>query len=219
MAIRTEQIEGLPFFMGLSKKDLKEVTSNVTFSLRHHKKGGCITEEGNVCNMLVFLIEGWMEIDTYNDPHTYHLKETVQAPQLLEPEKLFGMNQQYTSTYRAVTPCETIAISKEDVVHLFTQYQIIRMNLLNIICRRTQLLERQPWQTRSRNLKERIAMFVRQHSRYPAGKKQLYIRMTDLSVELNDSRLHVSEALNALAEEDRIILKRGIIEIPALQLL
>jgi DNA-binding GntR family transcriptional regulator len=43
--------------------------------------------------------------------------------------------------------------------------------------------------------------------------------MKKLAFHLGCSRLEVSNALNALADQERLILKRGIIEIPALQLL
>jgi hypothetical protein len=43
--------------------------------------------------------------------------------------------------------------------------------------------------------------------------------MVQLAKEVGYARLEISKALNALADAERIILKRGIIEIPALQLL
>ena len=52
-----------------------------------------------------------------------------------------------------------------------------------------------------------------------AVSDSLVPRTVAAAKELGYGRLEISKALNALAEAERIILKRGIIEIPALQLL
>ena len=43
--------------------------------------------------------------------------------------------------------------------------------------------------------------------------------MVQLAEETNYTRLEISQALNAMEKEEKIILKRGIIEVPMLQLL
>ena len=43
--------------------------------------------------------------------------------------------------------------------------------------------------------------------------------MRQLATELNLSRLEVSIALNELQQQEKLILRRGIIEVPALQIL
>lgn len=203
----------------MSQRQIEEIAHETHFNLHHHKKGTTIIDAGVVCDSLVIVTEGWIEIDTFADNNSYHLTEIVQAPQNIEPDKLFGLSPCYHSTYRAYTSCESITIPKESLNTIYTQSVIARLNLMNAICRRAQQLERQPWKIAPDDLKERIARFIKNHSHYPAGKKTLYIKMKQLAMELNASRLDVSIALNIMAEEEKIILKRGIIEVPALQLL
>ena len=50
-------------------------------------------------------------------------------------------------------------------------------------------------------------------------KKSLKIKMERLAHELNDSRLDVSKALNKMESENLVILHRGLVEIPAFELL
>ena len=219
MQLNHKDLLGIPLFLGLSEKDLMDIACNTRFNLRHHKKGSTIVEEGDTCNSLISIIEGWMEIDTYSDNKAYHLKEIVQATQTLEPDKLFGISPRYHSIYRAYTTCESISIMKEELTQIFNNYSIVRLNYLNLICRRTQQLERQPWQPKPTTLTDRIATFIKQRSMYPAGRKVLHIKMTQLAEELNVSRLDISNALNEMNRTDKIIQRRGMIEVPALQLL
>lgn len=219
MQINHKKIAGLPLFLGLSEKQLIDIAKAIRFNFRHHKKGSIIVEEGTACSSLICIVDGWIEIDTYSVNRSYYLEELVQAVQVVEPDKLFGISPHYHSTYKAYATCESISISKEDLTQIIEQYMIVRLNFLNMICRRTQQLEQQPWLPRNPELTDRIVMFIKHHSRYPAGKKVLHIKMAQLANELNVSRLDISNALNALNEAEKIIQRRGMIDIPALQLL
>ena len=57
------------------------------------------------------------------------------------------------------------------------------------------------------------------HCIYPAGPKTFYILMNRLADEVGDSRLDVSRSLNDMQRRGVLILHRGRIEIPSLELL
>jgi CRP-like cAMP-binding protein len=209
----------LPLFIGLTKTELEEIVREYHFNLGHQKKGSVIVDENEVCQSLIFVVDGWVEVCTYNDPRVYRVVETMQTPMMIEPDKMFGLTQRYHSSYVAQTACDTIALPKEELMHMMERYLIVKLNMLNMLCRKIQVLERQPWRQRTIDLKARVIMFFREHVQYQAGKKIFYIKMTQLAMEVNDSRLNVSIVLNELERDERIILKRGIIEIPALQIL
>ena len=67
------------------------------------------------------------------------------------------------------------------------------------------------------SLEDRIVRFFVQHCIYPAGPKVFHILMNRLADELNDSRLDVSRALNALQREGKIVLRRGRVIIPLME--
>ena len=219
MILNATQISSVPIFIGLTNADLDKIATEAHFDMRHYKKGSVIVSEYEKCESLLFITRGWVETDTYSDSRSYHIKELAQGPLVVEPEKLFGMTQHFRANYTAYTACTIISIPKAQLLQLLEQYVIVRMNLLNIVCRKTQLLESQPWQRRGSDARERIKMFIQHHSHTPTGKKTLYIKMVQLAEETNYTRLEISQALNAMEKEEKIILKRGIIEVPMLQLL
>lgn len=219
MIVRREILATLPLFLGLNKTELNAISKSVQIRLRHHKKNSIIAEEGTLCNDLMLIYSGWVESDTQNASRAYLFKEITEAPQMLEPDKMFGINTRYTSTYRAVTACDSILVSKEYLMQLIEQHFIIRLNMLNSICRNTQLYEGKLWKATAPDTEQLIIQFIKQHSRYPAGRKLLFITMNQLATEINDNRLNVSNALKSLADKEQIILRRGIVEVPALQLL
>jgi CRP-like cAMP-binding protein len=217
--MQKEIIAQLPIFMGLSEKEIAEIASNVPFAQHHHKKGATIIDAESVCNELIIVTSGTMDCETESDDNSYRLVENLHAIHTLEPDKLYGLEQRYRSAYRATSPCESIAIAKEKFHELIDKYLIVRLNYMNMICRKAQKLEHNPWKACSSDMKQRIAKFVKDRSQHPAGSKKLFITMVRLANEMGCSRLEISAALNELADLERIILKRGIIEIPALQLL
>lgn len=214
MIIKTENI---PLFTGMTQPEMDEVTKDL--KIHHHKRGSVIVERGTECVSLVILVDGWIEAETTSYSGSYRMVEAIQAPQILEPDKLFGISHSYHTTYRAINGCESIVIPKTKIMSLFEKHLVVRLNMLNIICRRAQIMERLPWSHTPQDVIGQIVQFVKKRCLYPAGKKTLYITMKQLAEELNINRDTVSEALNTLADKERIILKRGKIEIPALQLL
>lgn len=59
--------------------------------------------------------------------------------------------------------------------------------------------------------------FILQHIQYPAGEKSLTVRMVDLADILNDTRINVSQSLNRMQNEGKLMLKRKEIIIPSIE--
>lgn len=219
MAIQAKYIQGMPLFLGLTLSQLQEVANIGHINRRFVKRSVMIAEEGKPCTDLTMVLSGKVEVTTYSNNRAYRLVEYVDGPCVIEPEKLFGITTRYQATYQTHTACVTITIPKETLNIFFEKFMIIRLNLLNLICKRAQQLERRLWHIPGNTLEERIASFIKQKVLTPAGKKILYIKMTTLAEELNSSRLEISEALGAMEDKEKIIHKRGIIEVPEIQLL
>ena len=143
--------------------------------------------------------------------------EQMEAPIILQPEVVFGYTQRYTHTYIAETDANFIIVGKDEILRLSEDFLVFRLNLLNIFATQTQKTSRLLWQHVPDSLEDRIVRFFAQHCIYPAGPKVFHILMNRLADELNDSRLDVSRALNALQREGKIVLHRGRVEIPQME--
>ena len=174
-------------------------------------------KDGDICTHLYFLINGSVRVESFSDDHAYRVVEPMQAPYILQPEAVFGYNQRYTHTFTAMSDTSFITIDKEEVVRLSEDFLVFRLNLLNIYATQTQKLNRQPWRQCPQSLRERLVRFFVQHCVYPAGAKTFHILMNRLAAELNESRLEISRALNAMQNDGLLTLHRGRIEIPSLE--
>ena len=204
-------------FQGLSRTELLQMAGNTKFGFRKEDAGVTVAREGDDCRQLLFLVSGTMQLTTRCDDGSWRLTERLTAPWLLQPEALFGVAPRYTGTCVTLEPCHFITLSKDEVLRLTDDFLIIRLNLFNLLATMAQKRARLPWRRVTPSLASRFIRFVMDHCAYPAGPKTLYILMTRLADDLNDSRLDVSRMLNALQREGLVELHRGRIVIPSLE--
>ena len=206
-----------PLFQGLSRSELLQMAGNTKFGFLKMEAGKTLFREGSVCNQLYFLVSGVLSQSTQSDDHGYTVVEQLVAPWLIQPEVLFGVSTRFSSSVSTLEECHFITLSKDEVMRLLDDFLIIRLNLLNIYSTLSQRRRHLQWRRTPQTLCERIVRFFLDHSAYPAGEKDFHILMRRLASEVNDSRLNVSEQLNAMQAEGLLQLHRGRIVIPSLE--
>ena len=212
-----EKLLLFPLFQGMSRDDLEQVAGHTRFGFSKMNSGSIVVAEGDDCRQLYFLINGSLRVETASDDRGYMVVEQLEAPVILQPEVIFGYTQRYTHTYISQTDTNFIIVGKDEVLRLSEDFLVFRLNLLNMFATQTQKTARLLWQHVPDSLENRIVHFFAQHCLYPAGPKVFHILMNRLASELNDSRLNVSRALNALQHEGKIVLRRGRVEIPLME--
>lgn len=212
-----EKLILFPLFQGMSRDDLEQVAGHTRFGFSKFAPGATIVAEGDDCRQLYFLVSGTLRVETMSDDRGYTVVEQQEAPVILQPEVVFGYTQRYSHTYIAQTDASFITVGKDEVLRLSEDFLVFRLNLLNMFATQTQKSSRLLWQHVPTSLEDRIVRFFAQHCIYPAGPKVFHILMNRLADELNDSRLDVSRALNALQREGKIVLRRGRVIIPLME--
>lgn len=212
-----ERLLELPLFQGMSRNDLGEAVSLIKFRQLDYSKNKTVISEGDVCDRLFFLVKGTVLITGYSDDKGYSITEQLSAPDVFQPERMFGLTQRHTVTMLTVTECSFICVSKPDIMVLSNNYEIFRLNFLNIICTRLQRLIRVPWQTKPQTIRRKIFKFISSKCLRPAGEKIIAIKMERLATEISESRLNVSQELNVMDAEGLISLRRGKIYVKALE--
>lgn len=212
-----ERLLELPLFQGMSRNDLEQIISATKFRQLDYGKNKIVANDGDVCNKFFFLIEGTISATGHSDDNGYSITELVQSPEVLQPERIFGLTQRYTKTFKTVTDCTFISLCKMEALELASKYEIFRLNLLNIVCTKSQRLTRSPWRVQPKDIRHKIARFVETRCVRPAGEKIIKIKMERLGNEINESRLNTSHELNAMEAEGILTLRRGEIHIHALE--
>ena len=206
-----------PLFQGMSHADLMEVVGHTKLGFSKLPAGKWLVKEGEACTHLIFLTHGTLQCETLSDDHSCQVVEHLSAPYVLQPDHLFGLSQQYTTSFKAETPCNFITIEKQEVLLLMETQLVFRLNTVNILAAEAQRLRRRFWRSAPRSLRERVVRFFFSRCQYPAGSKTFLVLMKQIAQELNDSRLDVSVVLNQMQAEGLLTLHRGRIEIPMIE--
>lgn len=207
----------LPLFLGMSRNDLRQAAGTTKFDFHKVPAGEVIVKEGAKCQHLFFLLTGDIDVFTDADDHGYRIEEDITAPEIFQTERIFGLNQHFTHTYIAKNDCSIMRIEKQEMLKLSETFEIFRINIFNLISAQAQKLSKKTFKVPPKTLEERIIRFFESRCIRPAGEKIIYIKMTRIAEEVNDSRLDVSRALNRLKNEGLLQLQRGKVLIPALE--
>ena len=207
----------LPLFLGMSRSDIADVVSQTKFGFMRFGRSKTIISEGDVCDSIYILINGTISTTSRADDNSYSLTETIHAPTVIQPERIFGLTQRYSLTVVALSACNFIRLSKTEILRLSEQYEIFRLNLLNIISTQGQRIARLPWHPKPKDIHSKIIRFFISHCQRPVGTKSFNIKMETLATEIGESRLNVSRELNRMHDTGLIQITRGIIHIPAIE--
>lgn len=207
----------LPLFQGLCHEDFTSILDKVKLHFIKHKAGETIIESDTPCTQLCFLLKGEVSIVTNSKEDIYTVIEQMEAPYLIEPHSLFGMNTNYNSSYIAYTEVHTVSISKAFVLSDLFKYEIFRLNYMNIVSNRAQNLYSRLWEEPIQDLKSKIIRFFLLHCEKTQGEKIFKVKMDDLARYLDDTRLNTSKALNELQDSGLLELRRKEILIPDAQ--
>ena len=204
-----ENLLRLPYFQGMSKKELTAILDKVKLEFSRHQDGEKIIRQEEKCNKFVILIQGKLlaKHQTHNNPYT--LTEEIEAPYAIEPYSLFGSETHYSRSYTSLGDSSLLSIDKSYFYSDFLIHSIFTMNFLNLISRRVQLQNSLAWQDAPSELEGQIARFVAVRSETLSGDKKLKIKMEQLASQLGTTRINISRALNKLQEEGLATLNRG----------
>lgn len=207
----------LPFFQGIDRDELEAMASKIRFDFQKYDEGAWIARENDRCATLTLVMTGSVEAEAISADHSYSLREQIDAPCAIEPERIFGLRQHLARGYRATTPCNVLRLQKDDVLRLCAQSLVFELNVLNTISTSGQRAGSAFWRTPPTTIPRKIATFVAHRSLRPAGPKTLSIRLTDLGSAIGESRLNVSRSLHGLEAQGLVALARQTIIIHRLE--
>jgi CRP-like cAMP-binding protein len=212
-----EQLLQFTLFQGMSRAELMEVVGHTKLGFSKLPAERWLVKEGVPCTQLYLLTSGSLKVETVSDDHKCRVVETVKAPYIVQPERLFGLSQQFSSSFKTQSACNFITLDKQEVLLLLDTQLVFRLNLLNLLAAEAQRLRHSFWRPAPQSLRSMLVRFFFSRCIYPAGAKTFYVLMNQLAAELNDSRLDVSRALNGMEADGLLTLHRGRIEIPMLE--
>lgn len=212
-----EKLLKLPLFQGLGSSEMSWIIEKIKFDFSKHAAGDVIIKQDSACNSVYFVLDGEVNMVTVSPDNDFTFYERISSPSVLQPEVLFGPRTRYTHSFVAVDQVGILCISKSEFWESLLQYEVFRMNYINMISAEAQNANRLLWLPANGSIRQRIIHFFAMHCWRPSGYKTVKIKMEALANQLCETRVNVSKELNELQDEGAIVLKRSIIVIPKME--
>lgn len=207
----------LPLFQGIGRGEFFEIAERIRIGFQKVPAGEVLVRQDDSCAQLHFVLKGELCARHLSGNKHYVLSEWFDMPMVVQPENLFGFRTRFTHTFQAVTALHILKIEKAAVRDILFYYPTFRINYLNMVSTQVQQAGRNAWKRWPSDLESRFVHFLILRCARPAGRKELKIKMSQLSEELLATRLNVSRMLNLLQDRKLIVLHRERIEIPSFE--
>ena len=210
-----ELLTKLPLLQGLRGKELAHMESVIGMEVNEvpsmRKPLIC---QNDPCTHLIFLTTGKLMRQYESDDGLYTTKSIVQAPALVEPHNLYGLDCRFRCSYTPLQDVSFITVKKKDVMQHLMKADIFRINYFNLLSSIIQKKDDLLQPVQHHTVKQKIIQFLRRQFADCEGRAEIYIKMTVLADYISETRLNTSRALNELEEAKIVELKRSLIVIP-----
>ena len=215
-----ERLQELPLLMGLSKRELMSIVERIDFDFRKHEEGTVLAARGDRADRALFVLGGTVVAELNEAERGFLLTEWIgDGPTVIEPQNLWGLKQHFTRSYSLESEGSTCSISKAQLSWLISNYEIVKTNILSLVCNNLQIstrLMREQWPD---NTEKRMFYVLSRFCLTQTGHKRLHIKMQTLANLTGDARLSVSQVLNDWQRRGFATITRGVVDIPEFEIL
>lgn len=124
----------LPLLKGASQTKLAEMVGRMKLHFFKASEGDVIIKPGQACTSLIFVLSGSVRLTMTGGDGTFEISQTLESPQLISPDCLFGYDTSYPCRVEAMTPASFMEINKEDFRRMLAMDTVFLFNYLNSVC-------------------------------------------------------------------------------------
>lgn len=155
-----EILMGLPLFKGVSRDRISEIVGMAKFHFLKYLPGETLVTAGDKCTHIKFLISGKARLSVANTDKRFIVSQTLEAPDVIAPDFLFGMAPYYPCDGVAVDTTGILQISKADYMKILGTDQIFLFNFLNTLSMNAQKGTEGILAIATGTLEDRIAFWI-----------------------------------------------------------
>ena len=210
-----ELLTKLPLLQGISGKELAHIEGVIGMEVNEvPPMSRPLIHQNDPCTHLIFLTTGKMIRQYKSDDGLYQTKSILQAPTILEPHNLYGLDCRFRCSYTPLQDVSFITVKKRDVMQHLMKAEIFRINYFNMLSAIIHKKEAQLQPVQGLKVRQKITSLLQRLFTDCNGQVEIAIKMTDLANYIGETRLNTSRALNQLEGENIIELKRSLIVVP-----
>ena len=155
-----EILMGLPIFQGVSHAKISELIEKIKFHFLKYTDGETIVDVDEPCTNLKFLISGSVRLETLNLNRRIKVLQTLNAPNIIGAEYLFGKRTSYPYSVKAHPVAGLMQVEKADFLKILKSDIVFLFNTLNYLSRTSKTPTEAVLSRTSGSVAERVAFWI-----------------------------------------------------------
>lgn len=155
-----EILMGLPLFRGVSRDRIAEIVGMAKFHFLKYLPDENIVSTGAPCDHIKFIISGSVRSTIVNSDGRFKVSQTLDAPDVIAPDFLFGRATNYPCSVVASEPTGILQIAKNDYIKILNSDQVFLFNYLNVLAMNAQKAVDGVLALTTGSTEERIAFWI-----------------------------------------------------------
>ena len=194
----------LPLFHGVSAQQLSALVEKMPFHFLKFSDGERIIDEGDTCTHVRFVVSGKVRVSMRFTNLKVTIEQTLEAPNVLGPDYLFGLDTSYPFNVTAEGECGIMQLRKSDYVNIVQADKVFLFNILNYLSRNSQRFTTGMLAMKQGSVTERIALIVSILTTQLSSDITISFLQKDLCTLLGTQRTTLIHALDILKDEGTI---------------
>lgn len=212
------KLEENEFFREISSNKIRELISNIRYSMKAYKKGEIIANEEEECNSLGLVLEGIIEIGRIYPSGKQIVLKRLSEGNVFGEALIFSKESNYPSTVIAFTECSIFYIKKEDILKLCTMEEKILSNFISSLSNKILILNSKIKIISFKSVKHKVINFILEEVK---EQNSHTIRLKESKEEIAEilgiPRPSLSRELMNLRDMNYIEFDRNVIKILSIQ--
>ncbi|SFC28049.1 Crp/Fnr family transcriptional regulator [Clostridium uliginosum] len=202
------------FFNGLESQDIRNVISNIRYSLKCYEKGEVIASEEEECNSLGIILDGIVEIQKIYSSGKCIVLKRLANNDVFGEALVFSNKSTYPSTVMAFNNCKIIYIKKEDIIKLCLKEEKILENFMALLSNKVLMLNSKIKNISFKSVKHKVINFILEQMKEQESEViNLKESKEEISSILGIPRPSLSRELMSLRDMNYIEFNRNTIKI------
>ena len=178
-------LQGNEFFSKINGNRIKELISNIRYSVKMYQKGEVIANEEEECNSLGLVLEGIIEIERIYPSGKQIVLKRLSKGNVFGEALIFSRESNYPSTVIAFTECSIFYIKKEDILKLCTMEEKILGNFISTLSNKILMLNSKIKSISFKSVKHKVVNFILEEVK----------EQNSLIIKLNESKEEIAEVI------------------------
>lgn len=209
----------LPLFQGVSAQQLSALVEKMPFHFLKYHDGDSIITEGDTCTHIRFVVSGKVRVRMKFHSLNVQVEQTLEAPNVLAPDYLFGLETSYPFDVTAQGECGMLQLLKADYIRVIQSDKVFLFNILNYLSRNSQRFMAGMLDFKHGTVTERIALVAAVVTSQQSKQVTIKFLQKDFCTLLGTQRATLIHALETLQSEGIIDYDANQIKIINLQAL